>query len=179
VIRRLALLLALAPLSACGGGADDNVVEVNGAAAPVAPALSAAPTPEPVAVTTHVLDEAHVLDAAAAAALDQKLAAFEARTKHKILVITRVSLNGRKIEQVSDKIGNDMGLHDGVILLLAPTERRVTIGVGNDVRKLLTQAEANRIVKQTMYPDLHANHFAPALLRGADGILAELSETIA
>jgi uncharacterized protein len=163
-------------LAACGGGGPAN----DTAAAPT-PAATPMPAPSasPVATLPHVVDQAELLGAAKAAELEAKLAAFEQRTKHRLVVVTAPSLEGHPIDDVTEALGAQMDVRDGVILLVALKEREVRLAVGKGASKLLNDREAKRIVNQTMYPDLHANRYGPAIERGAAHILAELSETIA
>lgn len=95
-----------------------------------------------------------------------------------MVVATVKTLGGRDIDTVVEDLGTRMGVHDGVILLVAPKERQVRLAVGRGSDRLLTNAEARRIVNDVMYPELHANHFDRGILKGADQIVAELSETM-
>ncbi|MES2442077.1 MAG: TPM domain-containing protein [Pseudomonadota bacterium] len=125
-----------------------------------------------------MIDAGNLLSPAQEAALSQRLGAFEARTRHRVLIATVPSLEGRKLDDAVEEIGNRFGLHDGVVMLVAVRERKVRVAVGRGAMKLITNSEAQRIVSRHMVPDLHANRFDQGILKGADRIMAELSETV-
>ncbi len=124
-----------------------------------------------------VVDMADLLSPDEEAALTRRLGAFEVRTRQRVVVATLPTLRGQAMDAVVEDLGNRLGLHDGVILVVALKERQVRLAVGRGARKLLTDAEAKRIVSDVMVPDLHANRFDKGILKGADSIMAELSET--
>lgn len=126
----------------------------------------------------HVVDDAAVLDGADKVDIEKRLSSIEARTHRRAIVVTLPSLQGHKIEEVTEVVGNRLGMTDGVLLLLAPHEREVHIAIGRGAAKLVTNGEARKIINETMYPDLHANRFGPAVRKGAARIAAELSETM-
>ncbi len=120
---------------------------------------------------------AGLLSAKQKAELSAKLGSLELRSGYPVVIATIGSLGGRDLDDVTDELGNRLGVQHGVLLLIAIKDREVRLAVGDAARKLLTNDEAQRIIRQTMYPDLHANRFAAGLLKGADRIIAELSET--
>lgn len=141
--------------------------------------MAATPTPSPTPTPAgRIADEAGLLSAAQKATLSAQLGSLELRTGRKVIVATVTSLNGRDIDTVVEDFGTRLGVHDGVILLVAPKERQVRLAVGRGSDKLLTNGEAKRIVNETMYPLLHANHFDLGIMKGADAIVAQLSETM-
>src|SRR5262249_27211905 len=88
------------------------------------------PTP-----TGRVVDDAGILDAATRAALTEKLAALEAKTTDQLVVATVKSLQGTSVEDYANRLFRQWklgqaGKNNGVLLLVAPTERKVRIEVG-------------------------------------------------
>jgi uncharacterized protein len=132
------------------------------------------PTPTPAG---RIADMAGLLSDAQKAELSARLGSLELRSGKPVVIATIVSLGGRDLDDVVNELGNRLGVHDGVLLLVAVKDREVRLAVGRSARRLLTDGEARRIVSETMYPDLHANRFAAGILKGADRIIAELSET--
>jgi len=163
-------LLALA-LAGCGSGAVDTGT---GAAAAETPR----PTPSP-APADRIADGANILSAAQKAELLARMGSLEARTKRRVVVATVTTLNGRDIDAVAEDIGNRLGVHDGVVLVVSIKDREYRLAVGQGAIGLISQAEAARIAKESLQPDLHANRFDLGILKGVDRIIAELSETIA
>jgi uncharacterized protein len=87
------------------------------------------------ALTGRVVDGANVLDAATRAALTGKLAALEAQTTDQLFVVTLKSLQGTSIEDFGVQLARQwqIGQNDknnGVLLIVAPSERKVRIEVG-------------------------------------------------
>ncbi|MCW3847031.1 TPM domain-containing protein [Sphingomonas sp. LB-2] len=141
---------------------------------------SLAPSPAPSPAVTpagRIADMAGLLSDAQKAELSAKLGALERRTGQQVVIATTPTLNGRDLDDAAEELGNRLGVHDGVLLLVAVKERELRLMVGRGSLKLLTKSEADAIIHKTMYPDLHANHFAAGILKGADRIIAELSET--
>lgn len=136
--------------------------------------LAPSPTPTPAG---RIADLAGLLSDRQKAELSAKLGSLELRSGRAVVIATIPSLNGRDMDAAVEDLGNRLGVHDGVLLLVAVKDRQVRLAIGNSARKMLTNAEAKRIVSETMYPDLHANRFAIGILKGADRIIAELSET--
>ena len=92
-----------------------------------------------------VVDEANILDASTRAALTEKLAALEAKTTDQLVVVTLKSLQGTSIEDFGYQLGRhwkvgQQGKNNGVLLIVAPSERKVRIEVGYGLEGTLTDA---------------------------------------
>jgi len=79
--------------------------------------------------------------------------ALEKRTTDQVAVKTLKSLNGKTIEEVALQTARSAGLgirgkDNGVLLLVAPNERKVRIETGRGIAGVLTDAEAGVIVRQ-------------------------------
>lgn len=125
-----------------------------------------------------------MLSTAQAGGIAAQSASLEQRTKHQFVVVTVTTLGGRDIADFSTDLGNRWGIgrkgvNDGVLLVVAPTERKVRIAVGDGLRGMLTDAEAQAIIDRVILPDFRARHFDQGIIKGADKIMAELSETSA
>ena len=86
------------------------------------------------ALTGRVVDQANLLDPAQEAALTAKLAAVEQRSGRQFVVATLASLEGRTIEDYGYRLGRtwqvgDEAEDDGVLLIVAPNERKVRMRV--------------------------------------------------
>lgn len=136
---------------------------------------SPSPTPTPAG---RIADEAGLLSDAQKAELSQKLGSLELRTGRQVVVATVTSLHGRDIDTLAGELGARLGMRDGAILIVSLRDRQANLAIGKGASaRLLTKAEAARIVNKVMYPDLHANRFGDGIMKGADAIVAELSET--
>ncbi len=127
-----------------------------------------------------VVDAAAVIPDDAEAALDARIVAWNRATGHQFVVATVPSLQGRPISDYGYQLLRHWGLgradaDDGVILLLAPTEREVRIEVGYGLEAQLTDAASGRIIAETIRPALRRGDIAGALGAGADRIMAVLA----
>src|SRR5262245_10733167 len=96
-------------------------------------------------LTGRVVDEANVLDQPTRTALEQKLADFEAKTTGQLVVVTLKSLQGTSIEDYGYQLGRHWGIgqkekNTGVLLIVAPNERKVRIEVGYGFEGTLSDA---------------------------------------
>ena len=146
--------------------------------------LAAASTPAAAQIfpqlTGRVVDEAQILDAGTRAALTQKLADLEARTTDQLVVVTVRSLQGRTIEEYGVGLGRarqigQQGKNNGVLLLVAPTDRKVRIEVGYGLEGVLPDAVASYIIQQTILPRFRTGDFTGGIGRGVDNIVSALS----
>jgi uncharacterized protein len=101
------------------------------------------------------MDRASLLRPDTRSALEQELAAFEAKTGHQIVVHVTPSLEGLPIEDYSMQIADawrigQKGLDNGVILTIAPNERELRIEVGYGLEGVLPDAIAARIRDQIL-----------------------------
>ena len=132
------------------------------------------------ALAGRVVDEAGILDAATRMALDQKLAALEAKSTDQLVVVTLASLRGTTIEDYGYQLGRhwqigQKGKNNGVLLIVAPTERKVRIEVGYGLEGTLTDAATKVVIQTAMVPKLRTNDFAGGLVAGTDAVIAILT----
>jgi uncharacterized protein len=119
------------------------------------PALSAEPTfPQ---LTGRVVDEAGLLSGADKAQLESDLKALEDRSSDQIVVVTVPSLQGYPIEDYGYRLGRHWGigtakLSNGVLLIVAPNERKVRIEVGRGLEPILTDALSKIIIENGILP---------------------------
>ena len=95
-----------------------------------------------IALAGRVTDAAGILDSTQEESLSAKLAELERTTKHQMVIVTAPSLGGRDIADFTRDLANFWGIgrqreDDGVVLLVAPNERKVRIAVGYGLEKTL------------------------------------------
>ena len=140
----------------------------------VAPAARALDVPP---LRAHVLDRAGILSEAAERALELELTDFERKNGHQVVVHLTPSLEGLEIEDYSLelaeawKVGHK-GLDNGVILTVAPNERRVRIEVGYGLEGVLPDAIAARIIREQIAPEFQAGRMEEGVFAGAKAILS-------
>ena len=126
-----------------------------------------------------VVDQANLLDPAQEAALTAKLAGVEQRSGRQFVVATLASLEGRTIEDYGYRLGRtwaigDEAKDDGVLLIVAPKERKVRIETGYGARVFLTDAVSGFIVRNSILPRFKANDYPGGIAAGADAIITTL-----
>lgn len=134
------------------------------------------------ALTGRVVDEAGILDPATRQQLEQISAGLEQQTTDQLVVVTLANLRGREIEDYGYQLGRHWGIgqsgkagskqpkDNGVLLIVAPNERRVRVEVGYGAEGRLTDALSSVIINQSILPRFRAGDFAGGILRGSQDI---------
>ena len=141
------------------------------------PAMAA--TPAYPALTGRVADDAHILQPAEVAALTAKLANFETQSQRQIVVATVPSLGGNEIEEYANGLFRTWGVgdkqrNDGLLLLIAPTEHKVRIEVGNGLQGIMTDALSSVIIRHDLAPHFKAGDYAGGINAATDELIAQL-----
>ncbi|WP_127089573.1 TPM domain-containing protein [Aquabacter cavernae] len=127
-----------------------------------------------------VVDAAHVLDWDTLVALDRKLAAQEAKASDQFVVATVPSLQGTSIEDYANQLFRHWKLgqakkNNGILLLVAPNERKVRIEVGYGLEGVITDAVAGTIIRTAVVPSFKAGDMAAGVVKGADAVIEILN----
>jgi len=133
----------------------------------------------PPPIEGHVTDTAGKLSIADDAELERELAAVEASTGNEIAVLLCGSLEGETIEDVAYATFNTWklgkaGADNGVLLVIAPNERRVRIETGKGVGGALTDLESSEIIRDQIAPLLKQEQFKEAISAGTGAIARAL-----
>jgi uncharacterized protein len=142
------------------------------------PALALA-QPKFPPLTGRVVDDAQLLSPAAEAKLTDELAALEQKTGHQLVVATLPSLQGYEIEDYGYQllrtwaIGRK-GQNDGVILIVAPKERKVRIEVGYGLEPVMTDALSSLIIQRAILPAFKAGNYEKGVVDGTEAVAAQL-----
>ena len=130
-------------------------------------------------LTGRVVDQAGLLAPAQIVDLSTKSDALEAATGRQFVVATVKSLEGRTIEDYGYRLGRawaigDKQRDDGVILLIAPNEKKVRIETGYGARVFLTDAVSSVIIRNSIVPKFKAGDFPGGIMAGADAIITTM-----
>jgi uncharacterized protein len=131
-------------------------------------------------LTGRVVDQADLLRPEQELDLTSKSEALEAQTGRQFVVATVKSLEGRTIEDYGYRLGRhwkigDEKKDDGVLLLVAPNEKKVRIETGYGARVFLTDAVSSVIIRESILPRFKANDMGGGILAGADQIIKMMS----
>ncbi|ACA20637.1 protein of unknown function DUF477 [Methylobacterium sp. 4-46] len=132
------------------------------------------------ALTGRVVDAAGLLGPARRDALDAKLKAHEDKTSDQVVVATVPSLQGTSVEDYANQLFRSWKLgqaktNNGVLLLVAPRERKVRIEVGYGLEGALTDALTKVLIASAVTPRFKSGDFAGGIEAGVDGILSILA----
>jgi uncharacterized protein len=132
------------------------------------------------ALTGRVVDQANIIPAETRGAIAAKLAELEAKSGIQLVVATVPSLEGEEIEPYANQLFRTWQLgekdkNNGVLLLVAPNQRRVRIEVGYGLEGTLTDALSKVIIANAITPRFKAGNFGDGIARGVDYIITVLT----
>ncbi|WP_290807745.1 TPM domain-containing protein [Aquidulcibacter sp.] len=127
-------------------------------------------------LTGRVVDDANIIPEETEGELIAQLEALEAKSSDQLVVVTVPSLQGFEIEEYGYKlgrawqIGQGERLNNGVILLVAPNERKVRIEVGYGLEGILTDYYTSEIIRDTIVPAFKAGDMPGGIVAGTAAI---------
>jgi uncharacterized protein len=135
--------------------------------------------PEFPALTGRVVDQADLLDPASEASLVGKLAAVERDFGPQFVVVTVPTLQGYPIEDYGVQLGRHWGIghkerNDGVLLIVAPSERKVRIEVGYGLERRVTDPFAAKVIREAALPRFREGDLGDGIEATSDAIIARL-----
>jgi len=131
--------------------------------------------PKPT-LQTSVYDEAKILSAYEKNALEQKLINYSDTTSTQIVVAIIKTTNNEDIAFYAAKWAHEWGIgqkdkDNGIFLLVAKDDRKLTIQTGQGVEHLLTDALSKRIIENIISPAFKNGNFYEGLDRGTSAII--------
>lgn len=132
------------------------------------------------ALTGRVVDDAHILPQQAKLAVETKSRALEDKSGIQLVVATIPSLQETDIESYANglfrfwKLG-ETKKNNGVLFLIAPTERKMRIEVGYGLEGTLTDALSKVIIATAVTPKFKTGDYGAGVERGVDAIIEVLS----
>jgi uncharacterized protein len=141
---------------------------------PALAALAEVAVPE---LNARVTDLTKTLSAAERAALEQRLAAFEARRGAQIAVLLVPTTQPETIEQYAIRVAERWkigrrGIDDGVLLIVALKDRTVRLEVGYGLEGALPDALARRVIDERIVPRFSQGDFYGGLDAGVSHVIA-------
>ena len=131
-------------------------------------------------LTGRVVDDAQLLGADTEEELIADLKALEDKSSDQLVVVTLPSLQGYTIEDFGYQLGRHWGIgtakwDNGVLLIVAPTERKVRIEVGRGLEGTLTDALSKIIIENAILPRFRDGDFAGGVKNGVRDIALVLT----
>jgi uncharacterized protein len=132
------------------------------------------------ALTGRIVDQANVIPLETRNTLESKLVDLESKSGIQLVVATVTSLGGEEIEPYANELFRSWKLgektkNNGVLLLVAPNERRVRIEVGYGLEGTLTDALSKVIITNAIVPRFKVGDFGGGISRGVDDIITVLT----
>lgn len=126
-----------------------------------------------------VTDAADILPWMNEVALTRQLAELERRTGHQLVVVTVPSLGGEDVAAYTLRHANRWGIgrkgyDDGVVLLVAPNERRVRIEVGRGLEQTLSNHMCSTILQEQVLPRFRDGDLAAGIEAGVTSLVQRL-----
>lgn len=174
-MKALSLTLLLLFAAGCGDASSPQAARQSAVQAPEA----IVHTPGWLKLTGRVVDQADVLTGAEEDAIGRKLEALEKEVGPQYVVVTVSSLNDLPIERYSLDLARHWGLgdkarNDGLMLLVAPTERRVRIEVGRGLERRVPDDFAAKVIKEQALPNLRQGRYFKGIDASTDALIARL-----
>lgn len=132
--------------------------------------------PEKPSFQTSVYDYANVLSAEEKTQLEEKLIKYSDSTTTQIVVITIESLKGEDIGILTPKWAHQWGIggtaknDNGVLILLAKSERKIWISPGYGLEDRLTAGIGGEITRNIIIPEFKAGSYYRGLDKGTDAL---------
>ena len=155
---------------------------LTGARSTVAAAQSASPPlPE---LTGPVNDFAHVIDPDSSREMDRMIRELQDKTGDVVIVATVPTLAPfGDIREYATKLFENRGRgigdkakDNGLLLLVAPNDRRVWVEVGYGLEQWITDGFAGETSRDFMAPEFRQGRFGPGILAGATRIIGRIAQ---
>jgi uncharacterized protein len=130
-------------------------------------------------LTGRVTDNAQILSAETRDRLTERLKAHEAKTTNQIAVLTIPSLEGEGIEEYAVAVFEEWklgqkGKDNGILLIVAPNDRRMRIEVGYGLEGTMPDGVAGGIIRDVITPHFKNNDFNKGIEEGVSTIISVL-----
>lgn len=130
--------------------------------------------------TGWVTDAANILTASDEERIAQQLRQLERQRGHQMVVVTVPTLEEQPIEEYTIDLARRWGVgrrehNDGLVVLVAPNERKVRIEVGTGLEQVVTNSFAAAVIQTVMIPRFRADDYAGGLRAGVETLIGRLA----
>jgi uncharacterized protein len=133
-------------------------------------------------LTGRVVDDAHLLSPEQVAQITQLSTEVEQASSRQLVVATIPDLQGYDIADYGYQLGRAWGIgskaNNGIILIVAPADRKVRIEVGYGLEPIMTDALSNQIINQVIVPRFKAGDMAGGIVAGAQTIGEQMKQPL-
>jgi len=133
-------------------------------------------------LTSHVVDQAHVISSTDRSRLTSLLTSHESKTSNQVVVLTLPSLEGEPLAPLTHRVASkwklgQKGTDNGVVFLVAIQERKIRIEVGYGLEGTLTDAKSSQIIRHEIVPRFRAGDVSGGIVAGTQAILGTIEGT--
>jgi uncharacterized protein len=126
-------------------------------------------------LTGRIVDEAGLLSGQDYAEINSALEALETASTDQLAVVTLKSLQGYPIEDFGYQLGRKWGIgqkgkDNGILLIVAPNERKVRIEVGRGLEPVMTDALSKLIIENAILPEFRRGDYPAGIRAGVRDI---------
>ncbi|MGH1418970.1 MAG: TPM domain-containing protein [Hyphomicrobiaceae bacterium] len=139
-------------------------------------------------LTGRIVDGANILSDEDEATIETELAKLEDQSTDQVVVVTLPSLQGYAIEDFGYQLGRHWGIgqkeaNNGILLIVAPSERKVRIEVGRGLEPQMTDIMSKLIIQNAILPQFRRGNFPAGIKAGVrdikDVLLGDANEVAA
>lgn len=130
-----------------------------------------------------VNDYAGIIDEETKGYLEGLISSIEQKTPDpiEIIVATFKSLEGWRVEDFEREYGerwrlSKTGRDNGVVVLITLEERRIDIGVGQNLKNILTDPKIRNIIDNIIAPEFNKLNFSLGIKKGVEAIMEILKD---
>jgi uncharacterized protein len=158
-------------LMGCAAEAEGETAAAQGSAYAASAALE---------LTGRVVDAADIFSTEFEENLSVKLAQLETDTGVQLVVVSTPDLGGRDVSNYTNDLANAWGIgseerDDGLVVLVAPNERKVRIEVGLGLEASIEDEEALIIITDDMTPQFQNGDYEAGIDAGVDSLIREVT----
>jgi uncharacterized protein len=126
--------------------------------------------------TGYVNDFSNLLNAETRTELEELLRATEAETTAEIAVAIVPSLDGMTVEEYANRLFREWGIgkedvDNGVLVLVAPTQREMRLEVGYGLEPVLPDGLAGEIIRTNFLPHFREDRYAAGITEGVTRVV--------
>ena len=127
-----------------------------------------------------VNDYANLFSADEERYLNNKLASYEDTTSTQIYLVTMNDHGDVPVELMGAEIGEEWGVgqkntHNGLIMLIYPRDRQITLQTGYGLEEFIPDAIAKRIIEKEILPEFRNDNYLAGVDKATDVIFGLLS----
>lgn len=142
--------------------------------------LSAFAAPNFPELTGRVVDNANLLSVESQQYWEQRLEEHEQESSNQVVLVTLTDLQGYDIADFGYQLGRHWGIgqknsNNGLLLIIAPTERQVRIEVGYGLEGVMSDGLSHTVIQQHIIPPFKQGDYSTGIEQGLTHILEILN----